>query len=144
MFFFTLAAASSQCTGQPIYGLCSSQNLLIPPGLSSTPDEATNFFHAVIYIYRTKGASWLEDGLRLTPVWSVLSPAHVLVLGSLSDPLYPGMGMAPRSCLDHGIHLCLEDSRCWPSYINDKKRILHHLRLVPMLVVIAAAVGLMH
>ena len=45
----------------------------------------------------------LKMGYGSRLLWSVLSPAHVLVSGSLSDPLYPGMGTAPRSCLDHGI-----------------------------------------
>lgn len=43
----------------------------------SMPDEATNFFHAVIVL--DKGCFFgLEDGSRLTPTWSVLSPALYL------------------------------------------------------------------
>lgn len=63
------------------------------------PDEATNFFHAVIAFDMGLRLLYVEDGSRLTPIWSVLlSPATVLLSGCLPEPLYPGMGRLLRSC----------------------------------------------
>jgi hypothetical protein len=47
---------------------------LQPPVFIALDDEATNFFYAVCYT-GPRGLFLLEDGLWLTPAWSVISPA---------------------------------------------------------------------
>jgi hypothetical protein len=64
---------------------------LQPPVFIALDDEATNFFYAVCYT-GPRGLFLLEDGLWLTPAWSVLSPALYFYRDFLPELLYPGMG----------------------------------------------------
>ncbi|KAH8637056.1 hypothetical protein IG631_08891 [Alternaria alternata] len=80
--------------------------------------------------YRTKGASCFEDGLRLTPTLVCTITCTCTCIGLFVRPIIPRHGNGSAELFGPWHHLCLEDSRCWPRYLNDKKRILHHLRLL--------------
>jgi hypothetical protein len=52
-------------------------------------------------LHRTMGASWSEDGLRLTPIWSVLSPALYLYRTLCLNHYTPARD-GSAELLDHG------------------------------------------